>query len=319
MRAMLHLLLLLLTDACVSAELYLYSSPSALNPGEHVNFSCTEQSKDKKRNVTELCFNIVCNTIVEHTQTSANLNQWDIRKSQQGCYYCQKVGWTDKSNCINITVVDLQKPLNNATDTEVTWGYSFNIRYSKDPQHPDGNYCLKLVHPNGISEIQILKDTSSTFFFPSANYSHHGNYSCLYNITLFDRTFTEREPIFNFIIAGSAGGTVFLVLLGTVICLICKKKSTSRRDPVQLTTYASRQNEDSDSEPDYVNQSQPGSWQAAPDYCNVNFVPEEVEEDNYIDTEMMTIPNVSRQVGDSDSEQDYVNSEFLGTSNRESV
>ncbi|XP_066566095.1 uncharacterized protein LOC136753688 isoform X2 [Amia ocellicauda] len=238
MRAMLHLLLLLLTDACVSAELYLYSSPSALNPGEHVNFSCTEQSKDKKRNVTELCFNIVCNTIVEHTQTSANLNQWDIRKSQQGCYYCQKVGWTDKSNCINITVVDLQKPLNNATDTEVTWGYSFNIRYSKDPQHPDGNYCLKLVHPNGISEIQILKDTSSTFFFPSANYSHHGNYSCLYNITLFDRTFTEREPIFNFIIAGSAGGTVFLVLLGTVICLICKKKSTSRRDPEHFHSAA---------------------------------------------------------------------------------
>ncbi|KAJ8370105.1 hypothetical protein SKAU_G00101330 [Synaphobranchus kaupii] len=180
-----------------------------------------------------------------------------------------------------------------------------------------------------------------------------GNYSCVYVTTgpIGNHTISRSdvvivnvtvkfESIWVLIVAGSAGGAVFLLLILLCVCLTYKSRThtkvgKSRPTLVTFSTYHRRpvQGEDLDLEPDYEDMSSEGSgsgyinveipdvWKGCNDgdtpsedgnasYINVE-IPEEKEsvygEEDYVNTETMEMYNAPVCDIDSDSEPDYEN------------
>ncbi|KAI5090297.1 deleted in malignant brain tumors 1 protein-like [Silurus meridionalis] len=73
---------------------------------------------------------------------------------------------------------------------DVTRGYSFSIICSTKPQYPGGCFHLKFSGSN-ITRTQSAVNHSAIFLFPEADFVHHGNYSCTYEINVSSRTFTS--------------------------------------------------------------------------------------------------------------------------------
>ncbi|KAL7841073.1 hypothetical protein SRHO_G00247640 [Serrasalmus rhombeus] len=76
---------------------------------------------------------------------------------------------------------------------EVFRGYSFTITCSTQPQHPGGSFHLKLPW-NNRSDSQAAVSHSASFLFPTAEDSHQGNYSCIYeNQVIFQNEVFQKE------------------------------------------------------------------------------------------------------------------------------
>ncbi|KAL7841067.1 hypothetical protein SRHO_G00247580 [Serrasalmus rhombeus] len=64
-------------------------------------------------------------------------------------------------------------------EPEVVRGDSFTITCSTQPQYPGGSFHLKLPW-NNRSHTETAVNHSASFLFPTADDSHQGNYSCVY-------------------------------------------------------------------------------------------------------------------------------------------
>ncbi|XP_077073338.1 scavenger receptor cysteine-rich domain-containing protein DMBT1-like [Siphateles boraxobius] len=64
----------------------------------------------------------------------------------------------------------------------ITWGHSFTIICSTESQYPGGFFYL--FRESNMSRNKSAANLSASFSFPEADYSHEGNYSCVYVVSL---------------------------------------------------------------------------------------------------------------------------------------
>ncbi|XP_062408246.1 neurotrypsin-like [Sardina pilchardus] len=79
---------------------------------------------------------------------------------------------------------------------EVTWGHSLSLICSTEPQHQGGSFHL-IFDGSNSTRTQLAINHSASFYIPEADYSHQGNYSCVYEVTVSSRTFksTQTAPL----------------------------------------------------------------------------------------------------------------------------
>ncbi|XP_036408798.1 uncharacterized protein LOC118794654 [Megalops cyprinoides] len=76
--------------------------------------------------------------------------------------------------------------------SEVMWGHNFTITCSTPPQYPRGVFHLTFTASNR-TETQVAVNHSASFLFPAAEFSHQGNYSCVYETTVSTRNFSSPQ------------------------------------------------------------------------------------------------------------------------------
>ncbi|KAG7459643.1 hypothetical protein MATL_G00212900 [Megalops atlanticus] len=154
---------------------------------------------------------------------------------------------------------------------EVVRGSSFTITCSTPPQYPGGFFNLTFTGSNR-TETQVAVNHSASFLFPAADYSHQGNYSCVYETTVSTRNFSSpqsellplmvRASLVLPVTSGVLTGLLLLLLVPAAIFLVCRKKRHNQeqvqkqpRNACAMNTYSNRgqTNEDEDEEEDYVN------------------------------------------------------------------
>ncbi|KAI4901969.1 hypothetical protein NFI96_006071 [Prochilodus magdalenae] len=178
-----------------------------------------------------------------------------------GSYYCQyqtRVSSRDfrspQSSSVQFSVVvNLLQPniTFRATDgnyhwwlegSDVTRGYSFSIICSTPPQYPGGSFHLEFSGSN-VTRTQSAVNHTATFSFPEADYVHHGNYSCVYEVSVSSRTFsspttellevTVKASPAPFIGFGVAAG-LLLILVPIIILFI--KRGRKQEDQTAVKT-----------------------------------------------------------------------------------
>ncbi|XP_062407986.1 immunoglobulin superfamily member 1-like [Sardina pilchardus] len=79
---------------------------------------------------------------------------------------------------------------------EVTWGHSLSLICSTEPQLQGGSFHL-IFDGSNSTRTQLAINHSASFYIPEADYSHQGNYSCVYEVTVSSRTFksTQTAPL----------------------------------------------------------------------------------------------------------------------------
>ncbi|XP_041919084.1 uncharacterized protein LOC121683516 isoform X3 [Alosa sapidissima] len=115
---------------------------------------------------------------------------------------------------------------------EVTRGHSLSLICSSEPQHQGGSFHL-IFDGSNRTRTQLAINHSASFYIPEADYSHQGNYSCVYEVTVSSRTFnsTQTAPLTVIvraslapIIASGVISGLFLLLLIPAILYLVKKK-----------------------------------------------------------------------------------------------
>ncbi|XP_056111088.1 deleted in malignant brain tumors 1 protein [Rhinichthys klamathensis goyatoka] len=301
--------------------LSLITTHADVSPGENIQFRCTTP---KSRCNADAEFHLFINgssVSSEKHVSSATFNLVDVGVSHQGIYSCNysyqntiiKSPW---SNTVQITVVHLQQPSlpRIAPDGRfdvaprgplITWGHSFTIICSTESQYPGGFFYL--FRDSNITNFQSAVNLSASFSFPEADYSHEGNYSCVYEVSLSSRTFRSSASELLVItikasllpVIGAAVSAVLLLLSVLVIILLVKRRQKQRkkeahfkcsfkRGPVNMyagTSYDKKNDDDDDDdENDYENVQ-----------LNDKNMDHDDSEEDYVNVDM------------DDSEEDYVN------------
>ncbi|KAG5269690.1 hypothetical protein AALO_G00204910 [Alosa alosa] len=131
---------------------------------------------------------------------------------------------------------------------EVTRGHSLSLICSTEPQHQGGSFHLFFDGSNR-TRTQLAFNHSASFYIPEADYSHQGNYSCVYEVTVSSHTFksTQTAPLTVIvraslapIIASGVISGLFLLLLIPAVLYLVKKKclSDTNTHTIQMNTVA---------------------------------------------------------------------------------
>ncbi|XP_016406957.1 deleted in malignant brain tumors 1 protein-like [Sinocyclocheilus rhinocerous] len=300
--------------------LSLTSTHAAVSPGEHIQFSCTTP---KPRCNANAKFQLFMNGSSISSQThvsSVTFNLVNVDVSHQGSYSCRysyqnNTVKSPLSNTVIITVVNLQQPSISHSDPDgwfdvgpqgpvITRGHSFTIICSTQSQYPGGSFHL--FRGSSITRTESAVSHSASFFFPEADYSHEGNYSCVYEVSVSSRSFRSSASELLLItitayllpVIGAAVSAVLLLLSVLIIILLLKRRQKQRNKETHskcsftkgaANTYAGashdNKNEDDeadyeivelgenmdhdDSEEDYINVDSDHSEE---DYVNVNVI-----------------------------------------------
>ncbi|KAK9969985.1 hypothetical protein ABG768_028126 [Culter alburnus] len=146
----------------------------------------------------------------------------------------------------------------------IPWGHSFTIICSSVSQYPGGFFHL--FGEANISRSQSAVNLSASFFFPEADYSHEGNYSCVYEVILSSRSFRSSASELLVItitasllpVIGAAVSAVPLLLSVLIIILLVKRRQKRRNEETQLKCSFKNGNlirmqvDSDDSEEDYI-------------------------------------------------------------------
>lgn len=297
--------------------LSLISTHAVVSPGENIQFRCTTPKSRCNANAEFHLFIDGSYVSSEKHVSSATFNL-NVGVSHEGVYSCNysyqntiiKSPW---SNTVQITVVHLQQPSlpriapDGRFDVEpqgpvITWGHSFTIICSTESLFPGGSFYL--FRESNITRSQSAVNLSASFSFPEADYSHEGNYSCVYEVSLSSCTFRSSPSELLVItikasllpVIGAAVSAVLLLLSVLVIILLVKRRQKQRnkethfkcsfkKGPVNMyagTSY-DKKNEDDD-ENDYENV-----------LLNDKNMDHDDSEEDYVN------------VDTDDSEEDYVN------------
>ncbi|XP_062377725.1 lysyl oxidase homolog 2-like isoform X3 [Sardina pilchardus] len=298
--------------------LTLHTTNTAVLPGESAEFRCTITSHRPMSANFRLYRNEISTQTAETAdQKTVTFSLPSLSSSHQGSYTCDyyyqsALTASSKSNSITITVVNLHQPRINCTapdgglswgpqGPEITKGHNFSITCSTQPQYPGGVFHLSFSGSNHTMSQPAINHSAS-FYFPAADYSHQGNYSCVYQVDLSSRQFystetdkltvTIREFMVPFIAAGVTGGVVLLLMLGLVFIFLAKKRQSKTgetswkysKGKTKMNTYGnstSEQNEDQKGEADEEIYLDPNE-EDQDDYENV----EEEDQDDYENVEM---------------------------------
>ncbi|XP_072549833.1 uncharacterized protein [Salminus brasiliensis] len=228
----------LLADALESPKLNLNIPTIVVSPGEAVQFHCTPPSSTSNA----VHFHLYENGKLLHNHTAQIFDVKVNTSSQYSCDYCNTSHTSDRSNSINITVVNLLQPNISFRASgdwfhwwlegpEVTRGYSFSIICSIQPQYPGGSFHLEFSGSN-ITRTDSAVNHSTTFSFPQADYVHQGNYSCVYNVTVSSRSFSSNSELLAVtvkaslvpIVSFSAAAAGLLLILVPIVVFLKKRK-----------------------------------------------------------------------------------------------
>ncbi|RXN09394.1 deleted in malignant brain tumors 1 -like protein [Labeo rohita] len=305
--------------------LSLTSTHAVVSHGENIQFRCTTPKPRYNANAE---FQLFRNGLSVSSQThvsSVTFNH-NIDISHQGSYSCQYSYQNNikspLSNTVNLTVVDLQQPniSHSAPDGQfvvgsqgpvITRGHSFTIICSTESQYPGGSFHL--FRESNITRSESAVNHSSSFSFPEADYSHEGNYSCVYEVSVSSRSFRSSASELLLItitasllpVMGAAVSAVLLLLSVLIIILLLKRRQKQRNKETHskcsftkgaANTYAGASHENKNKENDEA------------DYENVELR----KNMDYDDTEDVYI-NVDSNHSKTDynnpddSEEDYIN------------
>ncbi|XP_048121431.1 uncharacterized protein LOC125308854 [Alosa alosa] len=118
---------------------------------------------------------------------------------------------------------------------EVTRGHSLSLICSTEPQHQGGSFHL-IFDGSNRTRTQLAINHSASFYIPEADYSHQGNYSCVYEVTVSSHTFnsTQTAPLTVIvraslvpIVAGVTSVLFLFVVIPVTLCLVNKKCLTN--------------------------------------------------------------------------------------------
>nr|XP_055037252.1 deleted in malignant brain tumors 1 protein-like [Misgurnus anguillicaudatus] len=173
---------------------------SVVSPGENIQFRCTTPNPGCQENAEFHLFRNRSSTISSQTSVSSVTFSLTVDVSHQDQYSCDYSYSNDtikssRSNTIKITVVNLQKPnisLSGWFDfspqgSVITRGHNFTITCSSESQYSGGFFSL--FSGSNIISSKPAVNHSAVFIFPEADYSHEGNYSCVYKVNVFSRNF----------------------------------------------------------------------------------------------------------------------------------
>ncbi|XP_059403640.1 immunoglobulin superfamily member 1-like, partial [Carassius carassius] len=182
--------------------LSLTSTHAAVSPGENIQFSCTTPKPRCKANAEFQLFRNGASVSSQTHDSSVTFNLVNVHVSHQGSYSCrysyQNNIKSPLSNTFIITVVNLQQPSIFLSDPDglfhvgpqgpvIIRGHSFTIICNTDSQFPGGSFHL--FRGSNITRTESAVSHSASFFFPEADYSHEGNYSCVYEVSVSSRSF----------------------------------------------------------------------------------------------------------------------------------
>ncbi|XP_062407987.1 uncharacterized protein LOC134099212 [Sardina pilchardus] len=204
------------------------------------------------------------------TGTSALFTIPQVDFTHEGRYYCKyrtrvssREFTSPQSSTVSLSVIVVLVQPNislSAPDgglfwgsqgPEVTRGHSLSLICSTEPQHQGGSFHL-IFDGSNSTRTQLAINHSASFYIPEADYSHQGNYSCVYEVTVSSRTFksTQTAPLTVIvraslapIIASGVISGLFLLLLIPAILYLVKKKclSDTHTHTIQMdnVTYSS--------------------------------------------------------------------------------
>ncbi|KTF96226.1 hypothetical protein cypCar_00003601 [Cyprinus carpio] len=300
--------------------LSLTSRHAAVSPGENIQFRCTTPKPRCNANAE---FQLFRNgpSISSQKHVSGVTFNLNVDVSHQGSYSCHYSYQNNTiksplSKTVSITVVNLQQPRisHSAPDgwfdeelqgAVITRGHSFTIICSTESQFPGGSFHL--FRGSNITKTESAVNHSSSFFFPEAEYSNEGNYSCVYEVSVSSRSFRSSASELLLItitasllpVIGAAVSAVLLLLSVLIIILLLKRRQKQRNKETLFkfsfrnaaaNTYAGtshdKKNEEDD-ESDYENV----------EFNNKNMYHDDSEED-YVSVDM------------DDSKEDYINADF---------
>ncbi|XP_048036643.1 immunoglobulin superfamily member 1-like isoform X2 [Megalobrama amblycephala] len=169
-------------------------------------------------------------------------------------------------------------------------GHSFTIICSTESQYTGGSFYL--FREANITKSQSAVDLSASFSFPEADYSHEGNYSCVYEVILSSRSF--RSPASELLVItitasllpviGAAVSAVLLLLSVLIIILLIKRRQKQRNKETNLKCSFKKRG----SANTYAGGSQDNKY----------------EDDDEADYENVEL---DENMDHNDSEQDYIN------------
>ncbi|XP_076138965.1 immunoglobulin superfamily member 1-like isoform X2 [Alosa pseudoharengus] len=145
------------------------------------------------------------------TGTSALFTIPQVDFIHEGAYYCQyqkrvstREFTSSQSATVSLSVIVVLVQPNislSAPDgglfwgpqgPEVTRGHSLSLICSTEPQYPGGSFHL-IFDGSNRTRTQLAVNHSASFYIPEADYSHQGNYSCVYEVTVSSRTFKSTQ------------------------------------------------------------------------------------------------------------------------------
>ncbi|XP_039674222.1 scavenger receptor cysteine-rich type 1 protein M130-like [Perca fluviatilis] len=109
---------------------------------------------------------------------------------------------------LNLTCSDLFQPnisvsssMDGASEAQqqrfrVFRGSTFNVSCSIQPQYPGGSFQLTFTSLNSAHNYtQPAVNHSAHFLFPAAQAVHHGNYSCVYHVSVLSHNFSSESRL----------------------------------------------------------------------------------------------------------------------------
>ncbi|XP_077068992.1 uncharacterized protein LOC143721930 [Siphateles boraxobius] len=315
--------------------LSLISTHAVLSPGENIQFRCTTPKSRCNVNAEFHLFMNGSSVSSEKHVSSATFNLVNVGVSHQGIYSCNysyqnTIIKSPRSNTVQITVVHLQQPSfpHIAPDGRfdvgpqgpvITWGHSFTIICSTESQYPEGFFYL--FRESNMSRSQSAVNLSASFSFPEADYSHAGNYSCVYEVSLSSRTFrssasellviTIKASLLPVIYA--AVSAVLLLLSVLLIILLVKRRQKQRNKETHFKcsfkggsanmyaggSHDNKNEDDDDDEADYENVQLDESMDDDDSDQDYNNIDSYHSEEDYVN------------VDTDDSVEDYVNMNII--------
>ncbi|KAK2916401.1 hypothetical protein Q8A67_000775 [Cirrhinus molitorella] len=226
----------------------LTSTHTVVSPGENIQFRCTTPKPRCNANAEFQIFRNRLSISSQKHVSSVTFNLFNVDISHQGKYSCQYSYENNKSplsSSVIIFVVDLQQPSisHSASDGQfvvgsqgpvITRGHSFTIICSTESQFPGGSFHL--FTGSNITRSESAVNHSASFFFPEADYSHEGNYSCVYEVSVSSRSFRSSASELLLItitasllpVIGAAVSAVLLLLSVLIIMLLLKRRQKQR-------------------------------------------------------------------------------------------
>ncbi|XP_067272763.1 uncharacterized protein [Pseudorasbora parva] len=330
------------SGALQKPTLSLISTYAAVSSGENLQFRCTTPKPRCNANAEFHLFKNGSSVSSQKRVSDVTFDLVNVGVSHQGSYSCDYSYQNIKSplsNTVKVTVVHLQKPSIPRIAPDggfdmgpqgpvITRGHSFTIICSTESQYPGGSF--NLFRESNITSIQSAVDLSASFSFPEADFSHEGNYSCVYEVTLSSRTFRSSASELLAItitasllpVIGASVSAVLLLLSVLIIILLCKRRQKQRNEETHFKcsfkkamslgatnmyagTSFDNKNEDDD-EADYesfeFNDKCMAHGDSEEDYVNVDT---DDSEQDYVNVD--TDDSEKDYVNVDDSEEDYIN------------
>uniref|UniRef100_A0A8C1WZ25 Deleted in malignant brain tumors 1 protein-like n=1 Tax=Cyprinus carpio TaxID=7962 RepID=A0A8C1WZ25_CYPCA len=233
----------------------LTSTHSVVSPGENIQFRCTTPKPRCNANAEfQLFRNGPSISSQKHVSgVTFNLNVDVLNQGSYSCHYSYQNNTIKSplSKTVSITVVNLQQPSisHSAPDgwfnkepqgAVITRGHSFTIICSTESQFPGGSFHL--FRGSNITKTESAVNHSSSFFFPEAEYSNEGNYSCVYEVSVSSRSFRSSASELLLItitasllpVIGAAVSAVLLLLSVLIIILLLKRRQKHKKKETHL-------------------------------------------------------------------------------------